>query len=170
MALLTDEAFTVEYTAYESFDRLKNDFLRPVKAIFSAYKKDVQVGRLGLRYVDTIDLRTEEDPLDWSEYLIPGLLSSFAIPEDPSSIIRSWQIIESRVDNVYLRFQYGMNNPDYPAPIQRKIFTLDNDAYVAGVLDYDTIMDCVSTLRAVIKLSFERAITDKFRRHMGVVS
>ncbi len=168
-AVLTDEALTVEYQTYQSFSQLKKDFLGPLAAIFSSYE-NVQGNRLGLRYIDTIDLRTEKDPCEWADYLLPNLLSSFAVPEDPSKMVRCWHVVETREDTVHLRFQYGMHNPDYPAPIQRKVFTLDHDAFTTGLLDYDAIKDYLETLRATVKRSFEAVITDKFRRHMGVIA
>ena len=61
-----------------------------------------------------------------------------------------------------------MHNPDYPSPIKRKIFTLDNDAYVTGALDRAAIHDYLDRLHVLVKTSFENIITMDFRKHLGI--
>src|SRR5207302_3519038 len=53
----------VEYSTYRSFEGLRDDFLAAVDALCGAYE-GVQVTRLGLRYIDNIELN-EPGPTDW---------------------------------------------------------------------------------------------------------
>ena len=61
-----------------------------------------------------------------------------------------------------------MFNPDYPAPIQKKSFILDYDAYHRGALNLEDIIPKLDKLNTIIKTIFERSIKDGLRNLMGV--
>ncbi len=56
-----------------------------------------------------------------------------------------------------------MYNPDYPAPIKKKRFTLDLDAYYQGFHDKDEIQKNLDKYHDKIQELFELSITEKFR-------
>lgn len=130
---------------------------------------DIQVKRLGMRFFDEIDLKSEANPTDWRKYLNQDLLGAFALVEDPASLVRAFHVLETKKDDVHLRFQYGMHNPDYPAPIRQKIFILDTDVFVDGLLNLDAIKGYWQTLHDTAHSWFESVITDNFRKHLGIV-
>ena len=53
-----------------------------------------------------------------------------------------------------------MHNPDFPAPIKKKIFILDYDAYCSGILTKDEIFKNLPIFHAEIQRLFESSITD----------
>lgn len=165
---ITEEALTLEYRSFRSSQPFRRDFISLVETVFECYP-DVQVKRLGMRFVDEIDLKTEKDPTDWTQYLNHNLLGAFDLAPDRTSIVRAFHIVEWKQDGVFLRFQYGMHNPDHPAPIRQKIFRLDTDAYVSGLLTLEAIKDYWQTLHDAAHSTFEGVITDEFRKHLGIV-
>jgi uncharacterized protein (TIGR04255 family) len=123
----------------------------------------LQVKRLGLRYIDSLDFPNENNPIAWHDYLDERLLAIFKIATNPKTISRAFQILEFNYGDYNLRFQYGMPNPDYPAPIRKKAFTLDYDAYCTLLLSQEEIVQYLSTFHQKLKAAFEEIITQKLR-------
>ena len=166
-AVVTAECMLVEYTKYSLFEVLQEDFLRIVDSLFRAFK-ELQVKRLGLRYIDKISL-DEPNPTDWNKYLDKNLWCSFSLVEDPATIVRGFHVLEQKFDDESrLRFQFGMPNPDYPATIHRKLFVLDSDASCDLLLTRDEIVQFLSIFHRRCVERFERVITKELRRRMGV--
>jgi len=164
--ILARDNINISYTKYGSFDTLKNEFLPIVKELFTYYD-DFQGKRLGLRYINEITL-PENRVLEWEDYLNGSLLANMSFPEDPSKICRAFSNLELSEGDLIVRFQYGMFNPDYPAPIRKKSFILDYDAYYQGALNFEDINPKLDKFNVAIKSIFERSILDGLRRIMGV--
>ncbi len=156
----------ISYTKYDSFDVLKQEFLPVVENLFKSYD-DLQGKRLGLRYKNEITL-SESNLLDWTNYLNKDLLTNLSFPEDTSRICRALSNLELIEEDIIVRFQYGMLNPDYPAPIRKKSFILDYDAYHNGALNLGDINPKLDKSNIAIKSMFERSILDGLRSLMGV--
>lgn len=154
----------VEYDKYEYYEMLRDDFTSVLYALFDAYPK-LQIKRLGLRYIDNITI-PDECPTDWDSYIKPELNSIFAIVDKKEAIIRAFHILELNYGDDLLRFQFGMFNPDYPAPIKRKIYTLDHDMYATKLLDRTEVEPTLSRFHERIYLSFETVIMDGLRKIM----
>lgn len=156
----------VVYTKYESFEAFKSDFLEVVDTLFKCYGQDVVVKRFGLRYINKVHL-DEGAPTNWDKYLDPNLLQIFKVAEDKTKICRAFHNLELNYNDMNLRFQYGMHNPDYPAPIRSKDFTLDFDAYYQGLQNKDEIENNIVRFHNEIKLFFEKFITEELREVMN---
>ena len=156
----------IEYKTYESYDVLKREFIPIVDALLASYD-DLQGKRLGLRYINEIVL-SEGDLLNWSNYIDGRLLTSLTFPEDPNQICRAFTNLEINHRDFIVRFQYGMFNPDYPASIRRKNFTLDYDAYYQGLQDTEDVKQNLDRFHDALQKEFERSITDELRNKMGV--
>lgn len=163
---IAHDACYVEYKKYKSFGTLQNDFLPIVDALFAAYPA-LQVSRLGLRYVDTIELK-EKEPTDWTTYLKPELLASLRLADDPRTVTRMFHLLEFNYGDMQMRFQFGIPNPDFPALLKRKQFTLDYDAYCTSLLSANDIGHNLVKFHDKIRTSFEEVITDGLRAKMGV--
>jgi len=154
----------IEYNKYEYYEMLHDDFLSVSNAIFDAYPK-LQVKRLGLRYIDNIDI-AEGNPMEWDKYLKPELNSTFAIADNKETISRAFHVLEFNYGEDLLRFQFGMFNPDYPAPIKKKIYTLDYDMYVTKLLGKTDIEQTLNRFHEKVNHSFEEVITEELRKIM----
>jgi uncharacterized protein (TIGR04255 family) len=166
-ARLERQCFLVQYKSYESFDVLKDDFLPLLKSLEETFP-EATISRLGLRYIDTIEI-DEPSPLDWDKWIDPKLLGVLAVPRgcDIQLIARAFQRLEFNYDDMSLNFQYGMYNPDYPAPIRRKQFTLDTDAFCTGLLKKEEIPERLEEFHSRIKELFEDCITEALRDKMN---
>ena len=165
---VSDNYCWVEYLKYESFDKLNEEFFSLLSVILKS-EPELKAKRLGLRYVDKLDFSDEPKPTEWGKYLCPELLASFDLAEDRALISRVFNILEMNYgDGLQLRFQYGMMNPDHPAAIKRKVYTLDHDVYAMGLYEKRELKELLGKLRIKAKESFERIITDGLRAKMGV--
>lgn len=161
---ISPNTMLIEYNKYEYYEMLRDDFLSVSSALFDAYPNS-QVNRLGLRYIDKINLN-EEEPTQWDKYLKPSLYSIFNIADKKEEISRAFHVLEFNYGEDSLRFQFGMFNPDYPAPIKKKEYVLDHDMYIMKLLDRTDIPQTLDHFHDKIISSFENVITDDLRKAM----
>jgi uncharacterized protein (TIGR04255 family) len=159
--------FDISYNKYESFDSLFNDFRPITVSMYNAYR-DLQAIRFGLRYINNIELEGT-DVFEWTNYLNKALLKIFDIPEDKQTICRAFHNLTMNYGDMILTFQYGMHNPDFPAPIRKKIFVLDYDAYYHGLQEMDDVLRNTHEFHDRIEKMFESSISQRLRVIMGVV-
>ncbi len=158
----------IAYFKYDSFENLRHDFSHVIESFNELYK-DIQITRFGLRYINTIEFPHHELPFEWGEYLSDKLLSIFNIPEEKSIIARAFHNLTLNFGDHLLRFQFGMHNPDYPASIKKKHFTLDFDAFYQGPQDISDITENIDKFHDKIEALFENSITDRLRETMEVI-
>jgi uncharacterized protein (TIGR04255 family) len=154
-------AIIVEVKNYESYKILKSDFISVIDKFFNYYK-DAIGNRLGLRYINEISL-SDGDPFSWNDLLNSTMLSLFEFCENKEVVSRIFNIIEFNYSEYFIRYQFGVPNPDYPSPIIKKSFVLDFDAYVESELTTHDISDDLDKFHENIQKLFEKSITDKFR-------
>jgi len=104
--------------------------------------------------------------LDWRDYIESSMLSLFAFPQDKAKLSRIFHILEYAFEEFNIRYQFGMNNPDFPAPIRQRIFVLDMDAYHQGAITPAEIGAALDKYHGSIQDLFEQSITDGLRRVM----
>jgi uncharacterized protein (TIGR04255 family) len=164
---IATQAIFIAYDRYERYESLRDEFVSIVKVFFENCNQ-AQPNRLGLRYVN--EIRTGDgDPLDWQDYIDPTLLGTFAYKVDgaqPSRIFHNMEFVFAET-GFNLRFQFGMHNPDYPAPIRQRLFILDYDAYWQGLLDVADIPKSLDNYHVAIQDLFERSITQKTKEVMN---
>ncbi|MEN6294211.1 MAG: TIGR04255 family protein [Methanobacterium sp.] len=163
--VVAPEALYISYKEYSSFEALKSEFMGVVKKIFDNIK-DVQVNRIGLRYINEIGLN-EPNPTDWTLYLDERLLSIFDLCEDMSKVARGFSNLILNYGDMMLSFNYGMHNPDMPAPIKKKVFILDYDAYYQGFLEVGELEENLVNFHNEIEKMFENNIKDHLRTIMN---
>ena len=164
-ALFAPEWFHVAYSRYDSYQTLYDDVVELTTALFAAYP-ELSVTRFGLRYINHLRMEGEDDPLDWDRYINPVLLKRMEVDENGDRLCRVFHNLALRSDGYILVFQYGMHNPDFPAPIRKKLFVLDYDAYSLSPLELREITQNLSKFHAKIESLFERSITDDLRAKM----
>lgn len=157
----------VQYKKYENYEIVRSEFLQVLDRI-SEHFQDIHPTRVGLRYVNVIE-RNEPDPLNWSNYLDPSLLSLFSFPQDAdrNALSRVFHNIELSFDVFNLRYRLGMHNPDYPARIRQKVFILDLDAYTQSIVELGEIGRLLDTFHGAIQRYFEKSIKEDLRSIMN---
>lgn len=159
-------AVLVRYTAYRTYEELRDQFIAFLASFFKAFP-DAQPGRLGLRYINSIEWR-HGHPLDWGDVIQSKLLALMSLRPTGAELTRVFHNIEFRFDDFQLRFQFGMHNPDYPAVIRRKLFILDLDAYYSGLQDASDLPRRLDAFHSRIQTIFEDSVTDKYRESLNV--
>lgn len=154
---LTKNGFCLSYDKYKSFADLKKQFTLIVDGLFELYP-ELTFKRMGLRYINNITGKKSSELSDWSTILNKKLFSIFDIPQkkDKPKITRAFQVLEFSHDEFSLRFQFGMHNPDYPAVMQQKLFTLDFDAYYSGLLTKNDLDEKLTKFHDAIKAMLGR--------------
>ncbi len=147
-----------EYTSYEVFIEETKKIL---DEFYKKYK-ELSISRVGLRYINVIELN-EENPLSWSEYINDGMLGVIDFHGDANHITRSFHILEYNFDGQAIKYQFGIANPDYPAVVRRKHFVLDLDSYFNGAIEQNEIYEYAQSAHEKIQDLFEKSITDKTR-------
>lgn len=159
-------SISITYHQYSSFSNLLHAFTGTINSVSTSLTEELIFKRLGLRYINQIELN-EPDPTNWGKYLSERLLGIFQIADHQETISRAFHLLEFNYADMMMRFQYGMNNPEFPAPIKRKLFTLDYDAYYENLIEVTDIKGMLNKFHKKIKLSFEEVITNGLRDMMG---
>ena len=159
------DAFWVKYSRYESYEKLRDEFREVTEAFFSEFD-DAQPSRLGMRYINQIEI-AGDNPLDWQEQIEDSLLGMFGYIVEDGKPTRIFNTYETAFDEFNLRFQFGVFNPDYPAPIRQRQFTLDYDAYFQGALEPSEIEENLDLFHSEIQKLFEKNITAKTREALN---
>lgn len=161
---ITPEMLLITNRKYQSFEEFNEDFLHVLTSLFEG-QEDLSVARIGLRYVNILDI-PGTDPLAWSEYINENMLGIIDMHKDAQSLSRAFHIVEFNYDGQQVKFQFGIANPDYPAPIKRRQFVLDIDSFFIGALTKDDVTRCVNAAHEKIQVLFEESVTEKTRSLM----
>ena len=167
--VLTSESFSITQKKYESFEKLESEFIAIIEKCYECFP-ELQINKLGLRYINEIALLEQTDPFDWHNYLNDDLLAQFKVAEDINKIARCWNNIILNFDDFILNFRYGMHNPDFPTPIRKKIFVLDYDAQVTILQDISDIKQNLGVFHDKIVNLFESHIKEDLRTIMHATS
>ena len=89
-----------------------------------------------------------------------------ALADDRKAICRAFHVLESKFDDASLRFQFGLFNPDYPAPIRQRVFTLDYDMYSNLIMEQRELLPKLDEFHEKLSSAFESIITDQLRELM----
>lgn len=153
------------YVDYETFSEPFLSILREIQTVFP----DTYGSRFGLRYINVIRV-DEPKPLFWKDYLSESILGNFdTVPAD-ARLLKLVTQSEFRFENASFRLNFGIENPDYPAPVARKEFLLDLDAYLQGQIEINETKETLDNFHRHIQETFESLITDKLRKLMMVKS
>lgn len=160
------KAMFVSYKRYTTYQELRSDFIGICNALFEAFH-EAQPSRLGLRYINQINAGSG-NPLNWSTFINGELLGLFSFKSEDAEFNRIFHTLEYVIKEEFnLRFQFGLHNPDYPATIRRRLFTLDYDAYYKGLLEPGDVETSLDSFHQVIQAMFEGSITENLREKMN---
>ncbi len=153
-----------KYTSY--MEDLKTTFIGLSDALTKECS-ELAFRRFGLRFINIIAVDDKSAPTKWDRYLNKDLLSVFRMSQKADDVLRAFSILIFRSHDVLVNFRYGMLNPDYPAPIKKKEFILDYDAYYEGLIEGKDIPGYMDLFHKKVYELFESCITNATRRMMG---
>lgn len=159
------EHLALDVRKYSTYENLKDIFTRLVEILIDEVDELV-IKRFGLRYINNIDI-DETEPTKWEKFIDKKLLSIFRIPKKDDIVLRAFQNLVLKYNDITLRFRYGMHNPDFPAEIKKKIFVLDLDAFYEGLLEAKEVQNYMDKFHEKIQIMFENSVTNELRKIMG---
>lgn len=166
---IAHDYFSIEYTLYKSIDELK-ELLEKIILEIKEELGEFIVKKLGVRYVDIFQFGTE-DPLDWDKYISKEyLVTTDTLPPeaDRKNLSRAFNRMEyTYPDEMQVIINYGIHNPNYPAPIRLRQYILDTDIQSLGLFNSDELRDKVDQFQVKANEIFESAITEKVRSLMN---
>ncbi|MDA8260837.1 MAG: TIGR04255 family protein [Betaproteobacteria bacterium] len=163
--VLAPQVMFVQYSKYNTYEEVKRQFAAAIEAMNTAFPGTV-ASRFGLRYINQID-HAVSNPLNWSEFINNHLISGLAFYTPDDTLTRVVSIAELKCGDLAVRFQYGMPNPDHPAPIKRPFFILDIDASISEAHELTKTIDYMDQAHSCIQRLFEKSITENLRRVMN---
>jgi uncharacterized protein (TIGR04255 family) len=167
---LAPDFVAIEYgqDAYHHFDELR-DQVTFILASFRNRFGQLQFTRIGLRYVNEITF-AEGGALDWAGLINPNLVTSVnAGMLDQLRMARSVHHLVAQRDDISVILNYGISNPDYPNPVARRVFVIDLDCYISGVVESAEAEQRISDINHLAEEMFEHSIEDGLRNIMGIV-
>ncbi len=163
---LTSSYAFVSCKKYATYENIKGDFGAIIDELQKTFP-DVKAARFGLRYINNIEINGLKSPTDWSLYINEFLLKPVDFFENKINLTRLFHVAELKYEDIDIKFQFGMPNPDYPASIKRPIFVLDLDGYVQCAHSLSDSLTYMDKAHEQIQYLFEKSITDKLREGMN---
>ncbi|HBH71488.1 MAG: hypothetical protein UU88_C0001G0093 [Parcubacteria group bacterium GW2011_GWC1_42_11] len=127
------------------------------------------INRLGLRYINRVDLNFIKTNFNWSDYIAENLLGAVKFGGKTKKMIsRAMTQLDLKYDEADLRFRYGIWNQDHPNENTRKEFILDYDCFSRFPLSSeDVIAETVRNYNVFIQDLFEMSIKPELRKLMS---
>lgn len=161
---ISNSYFYIHFKQYISFDDLMLAF-----KIFLEYAKinyhETKIKRIGLRYINQIP--ASGDILKWEDYINPAYIGTLSLLESGHEISRALTVLNLNISDKILSIQAGMPNPEYPASIKRKVFTLDYDASMARSVEFKDVDAIINDLHSIIETYFGKSITDALKAKLN---
>ncbi|GAB1402572.1 hypothetical protein MASR1M68_14830 [Elusimicrobiota bacterium] len=148
-----------KYSTFEPFYSKINYFLSLLP-----FSIDV-VNRLGLRYINQIDLY-EPEPVKWENYINNKLIAFIDNWSEKNNLARAISQLFFNDGSCVVNFKYGIFNPIFPNKIIQKQFILDYDCSSNGI-EFSNIKDTLDKFNKKITKLFEDSISDGLRSIMG---
>jgi uncharacterized protein (TIGR04255 family) len=162
---LSADVILTSHSAYGSFEDFLSGILPALDFLAKQYP-DLQVRRVGLRYINNLRPKGR-GPFAWNKYVNKNMLSILKILEPQKAIARAFHNLEMNQGDFRLRFQYGIHNPDYPAPVRQRVFVMDLDAFSETPSSISDVSGELAKYHDAIQSAFESSITDALRSEMN---
>lgn len=164
----SNKFLTIVQRKYDTYEAFAEDFIDAYKAV-QQFFPDVQTSRLGLRYINLLEIDEATKPLKWEEFVNPDLIATaqfFQHDAYVGKVARLFHVAELKYEDFGVRFQFGEPNPDFPAVMKRAQFVLDMDAYVQSAHRPEDSFTYMERAHSKIQEIFEGSITEQLRGWM----
>jgi uncharacterized protein (TIGR04255 family) len=121
--------------------------------------------RIGLRYVN--EIRLPGRAMEWENIIDDRLVAAtVASALKGGRLLRSMHQVHELHDEDNVLLNYGLINPDYPAPLVQRHFILDIDSFRQSVITTEEAKACLIRLNALCGETFEGSIGNDLRQIM----
>lgn len=148
-------------TKYTSEDDFEADLVAPISQLLKINPNTI-INRTGLRFVNVFDFPIANFA-EVQNYFVSHISEQLKSMPFVDKCARSFLINEFIFDDIKLRQQTGLFNPDYPAIIKRNHFVIDLDAYINLPHQINDTTVHFKNLHKIIENQFEILITSKLR-------
>lgn len=161
---LAPDFVALEASSYADWEVFQ-ERLRGVLAAVSEVLQPSGVQRLGLRYVNEVQL---EAPDEWRRLFSPELLGLAADDDVSSRVVQTASQTTFSVDDHFLTARHGLVLKDDTA----RAFVLDLDAFMGPSAEFavDDLLTGAATLKATSWSFFRASITNEYLARTGVTS
>ncbi len=157
------DSLAIVLKKYENFAKFEELILKVINPFLEDYK-DVVINRLGLRYINEIQLE-EKSLYEWDKYINSTLISNINFIDTKDALRRAMTFLEIAIDEeTKLRLQYGIFNRTYPGKLVNKDFVLDYDCFTEIAFNMENLKDKIKTFNDIITEYFEKSIKEDFRK------
>ncbi|HMH70039.1 MAG TPA: TIGR04255 family protein [Candidatus Saccharimonadales bacterium] len=163
---ITKTSIVIATTSYSSFTTF-SQFFTPILEMFFEKFTVTQASRIGLRYINDIDLEESSDLFNWNNIISPSLVSNLNFVDDKSHIRRAMHnIFLEHDEDTLINFNYGMFNKTFPSKILSKEFVLDYECFTPYGTEVNDIIPTLTNYNQIITDVFEKSIGDELRERM----
>ncbi len=151
-----------KYTSYTEFKEL----VTSITAIFFELYPEIVINRLGLRYVNKINIK-DADLFNWENKIDSNLIAPLAFIENKEVIRRSVQAFVLAIDeDTNLTFRCGISNSVYPNKPVSKEYLLDYDCFTTIQFEKGEMLTKLDKYNQIITDYFEQSIEEELRETM----
>ncbi len=154
------------YTDFTEFYRVFKMVLDEINILNSSSL----IKRIGLRYIDEIDYSYKNSTIfDLSDVVNSKFIQPFDEFDefDEFKATRGMSMLELQKETTRVKISYGINNPDYPSHIRKKMFVIDTDVSKNDVIDSNDASEVIIELHNISKSMFEKIIEEGLREELG---
>ncbi|MDR2142153.1 MAG: TIGR04255 family protein [Deltaproteobacteria bacterium] len=160
---------------YITFEDLMEPFYDVVAAYLKVYNNCL-LRRLGVRYVDKIDLfnlnKSKEISISsfWNKYIAKEIINPlFFYPYAEQHLSRNINILEWNYEDFGIKLQTGIFNSDNdPVSVKNKPFILDTDVFTTSIIEFNELKYFLEKFKNEANKLFELAIKPKLRNIMEI--
>lgn len=167
---ITPGSILTSYIKYKRYDDLRAEFFGVLQALAVA-RTDTQIRRIGFRFINILPHPVQGGAVnDWAGYINPALIAANSYSVLDGRVNQHGHRIEFVYSDHRMLMNYGMHNADYPAPLCKKEFVIDLDAFCDDPASVPPLLasgEYLDKLHATIQSAFEEAITDQMREVLG---
>lgn len=163
--IISQNYLTIQYKKYRSFNEFREDISSPLNELIKL-ERNIPINRTGLRFINIFD--TIKSYEDINNYFSPMIANTFNALIDRDFCSRNFLISEFLYDDIKIKMQSGIYNPDYPAPIRKKDFIIDLDGYIdTPHMLTGSVEQLLIPIHEKIQHIFENSITDILRDRLN---
>lgn len=152
---------TLKYTSLENF----LDFINKANSLLEPVKENVNINRLGLRYINQISIENGS-PFDNKDYINEDLTKkeiAFFNNKEQKKLTRSLSQTSLNYDDYQVTFVTGYANSQYPERIMKNEYVIDIDCFTRKC-DFAQVEQIIKQMNeSTITPLFERSINDGLR-------
>jgi uncharacterized protein (TIGR04255 family) len=168
IALLPDH-FSLETTRYPTWAEYRETLAKLVRAIATEASPSLEQ-RVGLRYVDQVQMDNIDAPADWAQWIEPYVLGPILHSELGAAVLATRQQVDLELDGgSRCVLRHGTARQELGGPAEPPTYVLDFDVYrqSATRFDADEVLAAADHFHTHADALFQHVVTDSLLRYLA---